>query len=161
MIIYDVIAVCFAYFGALWLRFDLKYSMIPDYYLQPWARFAPFYALFCIIVFKYCKLYKSIWRYASFKELQRVLIATIITTVFHTVMITILLARMPVSYYVIGAFFQFILIVGMRFSYRFVLLLRSLSRANDANNCMFETRQELAQMAPEEIRKALRRGTAK
>lgn len=32
---------------------------------------------------------------------------------------------------------------------------------NDANNCMFETRQELAQMAPEEIRKALRRGTAK
>lgn len=136
MIIYDVIAVCFAYFGALWLRFDLKFSMIPDYYLQPWARFAPFYALFCIIVFKYCKLYKSIWRYASFKELQRVLIATIITTVFHTVMITILLARMPVSYYVIGAFLQFILIVGMRFSYRFVLLLRSLSRANDANNCM-------------------------
>ena len=35
---------------------------------------------------------------------------------------------MPISYYVIGAFLQFILVVMVRFSYRFVLLLRGSRR---------------------------------
>ena len=136
MMIYDVFAVCFAYFAALWLRHDLKFSLIPGYYVDSWLKFAPLYVLVCIVVFKLCKLYNSIWRFASFKELQRVIVATIITTAFHTIAVTVLYARMPVSYYIIGAFLQFVLISGMRFSYRFVLLLRSLNRSNEANNCM-------------------------
>lgn len=65
LVIYDVFAVTFAYFGALWLRFDLRVSLIPLMYLEPWMKFAPFYALFCVIVFRWLKLYNSIWRFAS------------------------------------------------------------------------------------------------
>ena len=33
LIIYDYVAVCAAYFLALWLRFDGKYSAIPQQYI--------------------------------------------------------------------------------------------------------------------------------
>ena len=133
---YDVFAVSFAYFAALWLRFDLRFSMIPTIYLTPWLKFAPFYAAFCIAVFWGLKLYNSIWRFASFKELQRVTLATVITTVVHVIAITVILFRMPISYYIIGAFLQFVLVVAVRFAYRFILLMRQRNGAGDADNCM-------------------------
>ena len=46
LVIYDVFAVSFSYFAALWLRFDLRVSLIPWMYLEPWLKFAPFYATF-------------------------------------------------------------------------------------------------------------------
>ena len=49
--IYDMFAVSLSYFAALMLRFDLRYSMIPDMYLGPWMKFAPFYAVYCVIIF--------------------------------------------------------------------------------------------------------------
>ena len=83
LVVYDLLAVSFAYFAALWLRFDLRFSMIQQPYLEMWAKFAPWYAVFCIVIFAAFKLYKSIWRFASFKELQRITLATAVTTVCH------------------------------------------------------------------------------
>lgn len=134
--IYDVIAVSFAYFAALWLRFDLHISEVPDMYLYPWMKFTPFYAAICVVVFTLAKLYRSLWRFASFNELQRIIAATIITTAAHTILITLMLQRMPVSYYIIGAFLQFIFITGIRFSYRYVLRLRTSKNPERINNCM-------------------------
>ena len=48
-----------------------------------------------------------------------------ITGVLHIVGITIFWERMPASYYLIGIMLQFFLTVGVRFSYRFVLLERN------------------------------------
>ncbi len=48
-----------------------------------------------------------------------------ITGVLHIVGITIFWGRMPASYYLIGIMLQFFLTVGVRFSYRFVLLERN------------------------------------
>ncbi len=125
LIIYDVIAVTLAFFVALWFRFDCTYSEIPGKYLSAFFRFAPIYALVCVPVFIWLRMYNSIWRYASFTELVRVITATAITSVVHTVGITLLIKRMPVSYYIIGAGIQFLLLLGVRFSYRFVLLERN------------------------------------
>lgn len=127
---YDAVAVTASYFVALMLRFDFKYSFIPVAYLEPWLKFSPFYALICIVVFWFLKLYKSIWRFASYTELERVTEATVITTILHAVLITLIFRRMPLSYYLIGAILQFVLITAVRFMYRFILLLRS-SRTND------------------------------
>ena len=131
--VYDVIAVSAAYFLALWFRFDCRFSMIGTDYLMAWVRFAPIYAVFCLIIFTFLKLYQSIWRYASYTELFRMLIATLVTGVFHTVAIILFFHRMPVSYYIIGSFFQFLLLMAVRFSYRLVLLLLSLSRKNSGS----------------------------
>ncbi|MBR3769376.1 MAG: polysaccharide biosynthesis protein [Lachnospiraceae bacterium] len=123
--IYDIVAGAASYFGALWLRFDCRFSMIPDVYLSAWAKFAPIYTLFCVLVFIWLRLYKSMWRFASYSELLRISLASAITAVFHIAAITILYKRMPISYYIIGAGIQFLLVLGVRFSYRFILLERS------------------------------------
>ena len=124
MMLYDVAAVSGAYFLALWFRFDCAFSAIPWEFFEPFLMFTPIYCLICVAVFLWLRLYNSIWRFASFNELARVMTATAITAVLHTVGITLFFQRMPIAYYLIGAFLQFCLLVGMRFSFRFVLLMR-------------------------------------
>ncbi len=128
LILYDAVAVNAAYFMALMLRFELRYKAIPKDYLQSFYQFVPIYTVFCIVLFFILRLYKSIWRFASYSELMRVLTSSVISAVFHTVAITLICERMPISYYVGGAGLQFLLVLGIRFSYRLILLLRSRVR---------------------------------
>ena len=125
LIIYDIIAVNFSYFFGLWLRFDLRFSNIPQTYLNSYLRFAPFYTVFVLVVFYALHLYKSLWRFASFSELNRIFASSVITTVFHIVCITLLIKRMPISYYVIGAAMQLALVTAIRFAYRYITLERT------------------------------------
>ncbi|MBQ8620819.1 MAG: polysaccharide biosynthesis protein [Oscillospiraceae bacterium] len=122
--VYDALAVTGSYFLALWLRFDGAFSSIPRDYLMSWAHFAPIYAVLCLVVFWLLRLYRSMWQYASFSELNRTIISSAITAIAHTVLITVLFQRMPISYYIIGAGIQFLLVLSVRFSYRFILLER-------------------------------------
>lgn len=125
LMLYDLAVVIGAYFAALWLRFDCRYSEIPREYLLAWMQFSPIYAIISVFVFWKAHLYQSIWRFASFIELERVAVSSAVLGVIHTVGITVLYGRMPITYYVIGAGFQFLLILFIRFAYRFVLLERS------------------------------------
>ena len=125
LVVYDIAAVNLSYFGALWLRFDLRFSSIPETYLSAFLKFAPFYTVFCILVFAALRLYNSLWRFASISELNRVLVATVGTTLFQIVGITVFVQRMPVSYYIFGAVLQFGMILVVRFSYRYITLERA------------------------------------
>ena len=125
MIIYDIVAVNLACFLALWIRFDCNYTQIDPAYIRAWMCYMPIHTLVCVVTLWLTKLYNSIWRFASFSELMRTIMATIITGVINTVGITLLFARMPVSYYIFSIGFQFLMLLGVRFSYRFVLLERS------------------------------------
>jgi len=126
--VYDIIAVNIPFYLALWIRFDCVFSEIPVQYLQAVLRFSPIYTLLCLVVFWSCRLYNSIWRYASLSELMRVLSATVITAVAHVVGCALTFGRMPISYYFIGIALQFLLVLGVRFSYRLVLLELSRSK---------------------------------
>lgn len=132
LMLYDIIVVNLSYFLVLWLRFDSRFSMIPKEYLGAWIKFTPIYTVFCIAVFWFLRLYKSIWRFASYSELSRVVASSVITSVFHAVAITLLFHRMPAFYYVVGSIFQFLFVLGIRFSYRFVLLERKIRFRNQA-----------------------------
>ena len=125
LIAYDVLAIAASYFAALMLRFDMRYSAIPEEYLSSYIRFIPIYVVLCIVVFAAMKLYRSIWRFASYDELVRLLMATCITAVIHIVLITVMFHRMPISYFVMGFTLQLVTTLGVRFAYRFILLLRS------------------------------------
>ena len=125
LVIYDAVVVNMSYFLALWIRFDCKFSSIERVYLEHFVKFAPIYTIFCIAMFYAFKLYHSIWRFVSYMELVRVCMASVVVFVCHTVGITLICGRMPVTYYVFGAIIQFICVIGIRFSYRFVLLERS------------------------------------
>jgi FlaA1/EpsC-like NDP-sugar epimerase len=125
LVLYDVVAVHFAYFFALWVRFDFVFSQIPENYLSWFQRFITAYSLACIIVFWVFRLYRSLWRFASYSELVRTFIASILMSAIHSAAITLIFGRMPLSYYVGGLLMQFVLLVGIRFSYRLLLFLRS------------------------------------
>ena len=124
LMLFDYIAIVGSYFIALWLRFDGVYSAIPARYLQPYITFCFPFALLCVVFFTFFRMYNSMWRYANFAELVRITIASIGTSVLHTIGITILVARMPLSYYLIGAVVQLFLIVAVRFAYRFLQIVR-------------------------------------
>ena len=130
LMLYDFVAVCGAYFLALFLRFDCVYSAIPARYMTPYKRFILPYAAFCILLFVAMKLYNSVWRYASYTELNRTLAGSMIASAIHTVLITVLFRRMPVSYYLMGAFFQCALLIIARFAPRFV---RAFSQRKSLN----------------------------
>ncbi len=159
LVLYDILAVSVSYFAALWFRFDCMFSRIPEHYIKPWMMFTPFYIVFCIIVFYFLRLYKSIWRFASYNELLRTMMASFITCVFHIVFITIFLQRMPISYYCIGAVLQFGLVLSIRFSYRFVLLLRKETglgnnRGERSSNVMIIGAGEAGQMLLRDVNRA-------
>ncbi|MBR4024749.1 MAG: polysaccharide biosynthesis protein, partial [Firmicutes bacterium] len=143
--VYDVIAVTVAYFVALWLRFDLQFSAIQGAYFKVWLIGAPIYAVICLLVFRYFKMYRSMWRFASYTELQRAIYANAVTIVVQVVLMAAIfyfvfpdlaLKRMPLSYYFMGAVFQFILTAGIRFSYRFLLLIRNKKSKEDPINAL-------------------------
>lgn len=122
LIVFDIFGVNFAYLFSLWIRFDCRFRLIPHEYLSPYMRFAPIYTIFCIVIFAMQRMYKTIWRFASYSELMRIIIASVISFAFHTIGISFL-HRMPMSYYIFGAVVQFVLVAGVRFSYRFFLLM--------------------------------------
>ena len=125
LVIYDMIAVNLSYLVGLWLRFDLQFSHIESKYILAWSKFIPIYTLITLITFIAFKLYRSIWQFASYTELKHVMYTSIITGILHTLLITLMFERMPIAYYLLGFLIQFLAVLGSRFSYRFVLLLRS------------------------------------
>ena len=133
MMAYDVIAVNVAYFLALWIRFDCVYSLIPANYFGAFIRYMPIHTAVSVITLAALRMYNSIWRFASYHELLRTLGATAITAIIHAVGITLIFERMPISYFCFGTAFQFLLLIGIRFSYRFVLLERSKIRVHGDN----------------------------
>lgn len=131
LMLYDVVAVNAAFMLALWVRFDCRYSMIPDVYLGAYLKFASWYTVISIVVYWVLRLYKSIWRFASFSELFRIAAANVITGLVQIVGITLFFKRMPISYYLFGIMLQFVFTVAVRFSYRFILLERSRNKQSE------------------------------
>ena len=125
MVLFDMIAVAGSYFLALMLRFDFLYRAIPERWLEGYLDFIPFYLIIVILIFALFKLYRSVWRFASYSELGRLLIASILTNVIHIAGTLLFVHRMPISYYAIGAVLQFIFTVVIRFAYRFYLLAKN------------------------------------
>lgn len=125
LMVYDFIAVCLAYFLALWLRFDGFFGSIPQYYFQPYIHFIFPCAAGSIVIFLIFRMYNSMWRFASYTEFIRTFSGSLTSSILHAILITVIIYRMPISYYLIGAGLQFIFLVGIRFSFRFIQLLKN------------------------------------
>ena len=65
LIIYDIIVINLAYGAALWLRFDLKFSMIPEEYLHAWVSTVHAYTVMSLVIFVLLKLSRRVWRFVS------------------------------------------------------------------------------------------------
>lgn len=115
---YDIFVMNLSYGLALWLRFDFQFSDIPTDYLMTWIKYIPIHTVCTLILMFAFKLYRSMWRFASFDELSRTTVVSAISLALHIIGTTVIFERMPVSYYVMGGLLQYCLITGIRFSYR-------------------------------------------
>ncbi len=137
--VYDAVVLNLSYFLALWLRFDCRISMIEQDYIDAYAHYTLIYMVLALIIFWKCGLYRAMWRYASFMELERIVLATGISFVVQCIGVSFVVLqcsdeywRMPWSYYPVGIMFQFLMVLAARFSYRFVLLAKGHQLRNSA-----------------------------
>ncbi len=129
--VYDAIILNISYFIALWLRFDCSVKMIPQDYLKPYLYFTLIYMVLGLIIYWRCGLYSAMWRFASFMELEKIVLGTGISFIVQVIGVSVSVAivseefiRMPWSYYLVGFMMQFLFTMGARFSYRFLLLVK-------------------------------------
>ena len=138
LVIFDIAAVNLAYFIALVVRFYVhsEFNELAARYIPAYLKFAPFYTVFCLVIFYGFKLYNSRWRYAGLGDMNRILYASALTCVVQVAGSTLFVMRMPVTYYFIGAVVQFTLVAAIRFAPRVILVeaerAKTLTRKDDA-----------------------------
>ena len=118
--LFDVIMVAAAYFFALLLRFDFRYSEIPPEYLQGYNSTILLWIVVTIVVFVITRLYHSIWTLASVAELMAVVKAYVLLIPVYVVVSVVMDVRMPRSYYIMGFVLSFCCTTAIRFSYRVI-----------------------------------------
>lgn len=135
--LYDFFTVVLSYFLALWFRYDCSYNTIAEEFLDYYFKTIFFYVVFALIIYYICGLYRSIWRFASFYELKNSIISCVITAGIYAFFVTAFIHRMPISYYVFGFGFQLLFCIAIRFTYRFILLLReNRAKPRDSRNIL-------------------------
>lgn len=136
LVILDVLFINVSSFIALWVRFNMQMNEIPIEYAQSVKDNMITNTLVTVIIFFAFRLYSSLWRFASVKELFYVIEACLISVVFN--MLFYFLKYQPIyrSYFFIYAVVLFLLTCLSRFSYRF---LRFLYRANSHGGHMRHT----------------------
>lgn len=120
LVLFDIFAVNFAYYLALLLRFYVngEFHMAGNLFLPLFLKFAPYYTVCCIIVFWLFRLYNGMWKYAGLNDVNRIVLASLVTCAIQVFGTLLFVRRMPITYYVLGAAIQFVLICASRFSYR-------------------------------------------
>ena len=131
---YDFIAVNLSYFMGLWFRFDCQFSNIPEDLLKNYLVFVGLNGLLCVGLFLGMKLYNSIWRFASYTELVRTIMAVAIHGAVHSVLYYLLFQWISIPYVVVGVSLHLILSLAIRFAYRFVLMLRRSTQTNPVSS---------------------------
>lgn len=125
LIIYDIITVNLGYMLVLLLRFDGRYSSIPGTYLDNFVHIMPVYTVVVILIYLFLRLYRSVWRYASYSEIFRVFFASALSLIALILISNLMQARMPLSFYLIGIIVQAFCTIAIRFSYRFYIFINN------------------------------------
>ena len=152
LILWDFLFIHAAYFLGLWFRFDAVYSRIPREYFKIYLHFITPYAVGAIVIFHFLKMYRSMWRFASYVELVRVVEGSTLTSFLHLVITWLFYGRMPLSYYLFGAILQLTFLILPRFSYRLINLLRSIKPADSAERVMLIGAGSAGQMLLRDIK---------
>ncbi|MDY4892583.1 MAG: nucleoside-diphosphate sugar epimerase/dehydratase [Agathobacter sp.] len=125
LIIYDILAVCFAEFLALWTRFEFSTSHITPEFGENAFQYAVINAAVTVFIFAFLKLYSSLWQYASVQEMMNVFVACLLAAGSQSVGMHMLMWNMPRSYYILYFFFLLALICFSRFFYRGIRVVRN------------------------------------
>lgn len=124
IVIADILAVIIAYGLALLLRFDMKYSKIPEQYIEGYLYYIVLASVLLVCCYVIAKLYRSVWSYAGINEILKTCVASIVACVLTGVVFSIAIMRMPISFYLIGWLLVFGFTASIRMMYRLLRRMR-------------------------------------
>lgn len=124
IVIADILAVIIAYGLALLLRFDMKYSEIPEQYIEGYMYYIVLASVLLVCCYVIAKLYRSVWSYAGINEILKTCVASIVACVLTGVVFSIAIMRMPISFYLIGWLLVFGFTASIRMMYRLLRRMR-------------------------------------
>lgn len=133
LVIYDLAAIEVASFMALFIRFDFTMNDEMVRYLAIYRQHQILVMGITIIIFAACRLYTSIWSYASIREMMNIMLASILYMLLVTAVYDFLEPEsngMPRSFYLLSAAFLFVLVFFVRFIYRAIREFRGLTNKN-------------------------------
>ena len=136
LLVADIIAINMCSILALLIRFDFKFSAIPQEYLTNAIEYCPVNTVAIVVILWLFRLYSSVWSYASITELKNIIGAVAVNSVVQIAGMHYLTEKkMPRSYYVIYAILLLCALMALRFSYRLVRAVNR-ERVKDAVNVM-------------------------
>ena len=140
IVILDIIAVNSAYLLALYARF-FGYETLGERfnsYLTSFYQFAPFYTILSIAVFFLFRLYNGMWKYAGMHDLNRIIFASLSTSILHVAGTIVFTQQMPLTYYILGTVFQFAFLSIIRLGYRIYIMEKAkiIRHSSPAENVM-------------------------
>ena len=114
-IIHDLVAATAAWLAAFWLRFNLE---LPEPYDELALKSLPYVVMLYGFVFFASGLYRGIWRYASLRDLQRIIFAVCGGALAITALLFMLQFPIPRSVLVVNPLLLVMLMGGSRLVYR-------------------------------------------
>lgn len=128
LVIMDIFTIQLASFMGLFLRYDFSIAAIPTRYLDQICYYTAFNTCISIAVFILCKLYRSVWHFASTTELLNIIIACTIATVLMFTGTKLMKYQLPRSYYVLYYFSFIFMVTCVRFFYRIMRAVQEQRR---------------------------------
>ena len=120
----DITIIIMASIGALIARFDFSYNSIDAIYLESMYRYLPIHILTTVLIFYFCKMYHSLWKFISIHELGYIILANIVSFFMQIAGFHLMQYPIPRSYFFLEILLQTVMVVGIRFSYRFCRYLK-------------------------------------
>ena len=120
LLLLDITLIICCMIGALWLRFDFSFTKILPVFWKSLHTYMWINVICTVAINALCKLYTSLWRFASIVELRNAVIAILSSSILQYIGMRLLHCRMPRSYIYIYTLLLSFCIILPRFSYRFL-----------------------------------------
>ena len=140
LIIVDIMCIFVVSFLSVVIRYDFYINEVPVEFYNNIYRVLPFNIILTMVIYWIWRLYTSVWRYAGATELIN--IGGAVFTIFITQIVgyTLFEVHLPRSYPFFYAFFIFVSLVGVRFSYRALRFInekrRGMVSGAERKHCM-------------------------
>lgn len=153
LLVADIIVINICSLLALLVRFDFRFSVIDETYLNNATVYSPINTLTIVLILWLFRLYSSVWTYASVSELKKIVLATATNFVVQTVcMHKVFNKPMPRSYYIIYALFLLLALMCLRFSYRAIRMFRRQALTKNTTNVLIVGAGQAGLMLAKEIK---------
>ena len=97
----DVILIICCMVGALWMRFDFSFIRIDPVFWESVRSYMWINVICTVAINTVCKLYTSLWRFASIEELKNAIVAILLSSFIQFFGMRLLNCPVPRSYIII------------------------------------------------------------